>query len=69
MINFLCYLYQFDCPYKGYYKGEFSYVSFHYIIALCAIIFLHNALWILYYILPVDSSERKYVPGNVWNIL
>mmetsp|Transcript_8052 Transcript_8052/g.13652 ORF Transcript_8052/g.13652 Transcript_8052/m.13652 type:complete len:405 (-) Transcript_8052:1963-3177(-) len=52
-----------NCGYKGYYEGEFSFVSFQYIIALCVIIFLHNALWILYYVLPVDTADRKYVPG------
>lgn len=51
------------CPFKGYYEGSFSFVSFHYIIALCVIIFLHNTLWIAYYLLPVDTADRKYVPG------
>lgn len=52
-----------NCGYKGYYEGEFSFISFQYVIALCVIIFLHNALWISYYALPVDTADRKYVPG------
>lgn len=57
------YYLEVDCIYKDYYTGHFNYVSYQYIIALCVIIFLHNALWIVYYILPVDTVHRKYVPG------
>ena len=38
-------------------------MSFQYVIALSVIVFIHNALWILYYVLPVDTADRKYVPG------
>lgn len=38
-------------------------------LASCVLIFLHSVITILYYLLPVDSLNRKYIPGMEDSIL
>jgi hypothetical protein len=50
-------------------EGHFSYVPYHYVLASCVLIFIHSLVTILYYLLPVDSLNRKYIPGMEDSIL
>ena len=50
-------------------KGHFSYVPYHYVLAACVLIFIHSLVTILYYLLPVDSLNRKFIPGMEESIL
>lgn len=38
-------------------------------LASCVLIFVHSLVTILYYLLPVDSLNRKYIPGMEDSIL
>lgn len=59
---------QNKCEYSSepnYHDGEFSFVSFQYVIGLMVVAFVYCLLFAGYYLLPVDSDNRKYVPGIV----
>lgn len=50
-------------------KGHFSFVPYQYVLASCVLIFVHSLMTISYYLLPVDSLNRKYIPGMEDSIL
>lgn len=47
-------------------SGQFSFIPFQYMIAVMSFLFVHSVLFTGYYLLPVDSSDKKYIPGLEW---
>ena len=50
---------------SDYVNGNFDYVPYNYVLASCVLTFTHSLVVLCYYLLPVDSSDRKYVPGII----
>jgi hypothetical protein len=51
-----------DCPLKVT-GGDFYYDSYKLVIAVSSFVFIHSAIFVTYYLLPVDLQGKKYVPG------
>lgn len=56
------------CMYAGTtVSGHFDFRQYQAVIAVSVLLYLHSLLFTLYYILPVDDKDNKYVPGKGGN--
>jgi hypothetical protein len=49
---------------ESVHDGEFQYHSFHFVLSMAIISFIYSLFFCIYYLIPIDSQERKYIPGN-----
>lgn len=53
-----------DCSYKeAVISGYFDYDPFEAVIAAGVLVYLNSIFFLIYYILPVDANNHKYIPG------
>lgn len=45
-------------------EGQFEYDTYHFVLSMGVISFTYSLVFCLYYLLPVDSQEKKYFPGT-----
>jgi hypothetical protein len=46
------------------YSGSFNFRPYQVIIALGVINFVHSISYMVYYVLPLNEQQQKYVPGK-----
>lgn len=58
----LLFLKQADCPYEIT-SGSFNMRPYQFVIGAGVLIYIHTLITSMYYLLPVDDNNEKYIPG------
>ena len=59
---------QKHCIYGHSVSGYFDFQPFQAVIAIGTLVFVHSTLFSIYYILPLDSNNNKFIPGRILSL-
>lgn len=53
-----------NCPDHNYLSGHFNFRAYEAVLAIVILVFIYSLVFSIYFLLPVDENNQKYVPGE-----
>lgn len=56
-------IFSMDCRYRSHISGSFDFTAFQFALCVSALLFGYSVTILVFYILPIDIDNHKYIPG------